>query len=248
MRVTRDRTFSSIQEEVRQFEPLLEASHDGVCISHDSNILLINQSCSSIFGRSSDEMVGTDIFDWLDFFDESSVSRWLEMQKKVYSHGLVKDIRFQQQSVAGQQKFSVNAYLHELKTIENEKIVVSIWRDISTEKSSEATLRRANIELEQRVLQQNKELRSERDNFSSLLETMADGVCITDQQGEIQYINRALEKDFGELKGCGCHEYFQGDQGKEYGELNEKVFGGKTLILYGIREKQEKYMTLLRHH
>lgn len=46
-------------------------------------------------------------------------------------------------------------------------------------------------------------------NFFSILESMTDGVCIMDNQRNIQYVNSSLKNDFGPfLKGQKCYSYF----------------------------------------
>jgi two-component system sensor kinase FixL len=52
-----------------------------------------------------------------------------------------------------------------------------------------------------------EKLARERDNLLNVLEAMCDGVCITDREGNFQYINAAMKKDFGDPAGRKCYEY-----------------------------------------
>jgi len=72
-------------------------------------------------------------------------------------------------------------------------------------------------------------LKRERDNLSSIFEAMNDGVYITDQQYDIQYVNRVLQKEYGPWKGIKCYTYFH-----DRTEIcpwcpNQKVFAGETV-------------------
>ncbi len=69
----------------------------------------------------------------------------------------------------------------------------------------------------------------ERDNLKNIFEAMKDGIYIVNQQYDIQYVNPALEKDFGIYEGRKCYEYFH-----ERTEIcpwckNPEVFTGKTV-------------------
>ncbi|MEJ2718785.1 MAG: PAS domain S-box protein [Deltaproteobacteria bacterium] len=50
-------------------------------------------------------------------------------------------------------------------------------------------------------------LRTERDNLVNILDAMPDGVYISNQEYDIQYVNSAIERDFGPWRGRKCHEY-----------------------------------------
>jgi len=94
---------------------------------------------------------------------------------------------------------------------------------------AERMLREAQTELEKRVRERtaellalNKELEEEvrqrktaeesvlreKENLERVFEAMEDGVHIVDQQYEIQYVNRSLEKDMGPVQGRKCYAYF----------------------------------------
>ncbi len=51
-------------------------------------------------------------------------------------------------------------------------------------------------------------LQLEPNKLKIILDTMQDGVYIVSRQHEIEYINSAVEKEFGPVKGLKCHEYF----------------------------------------
>ncbi|WP_052263286.1 PAS domain-containing sensor histidine kinase [Geobacter pickeringii] len=53
-------------------------------------------------------------------------------------------------------------------------------------------------------------LKLERNKLRGILDAMEDGVYIVNQRYEIEYINSALEREFGPVAGRKCYEYFSG--------------------------------------
>jgi len=94
-------------------------------------------------------------------------------------------------------------------------------------------------ELEQRVKELQEEaldrqwleeaLRVESNNLINILNSMADGVCIVNQQYDIEYVNPALTKDFGRVEGRKCYEYFHDRKEVCPWCKNQDVFAGKTV-------------------
>lgn len=74
-----------------------------------------------------------------------------------------------------------------------------------------------------------RELNLERNKFRGILNAMPDGVYMINENYEIEYINPALAKEFGPLRGNKCYEYLHDK--KEICEWckNKKVFEGKSV-------------------
>lgn len=53
-------------------------------------------------------------------------------------------------------------------------------------------------------------LQREHNRMRDILDAMQDGVCIVNQEHEIEYANSALEREFGPVAGRKCHEYLHG--------------------------------------
>jgi len=90
----------------------------------------------------------------------------------------------------------------------------------------------ANEQLEQEIegrKQIEKILQLERNKLKSILETMNNGVYIVNQNYDIQYINPALEKEFGPANGQKCHEYFHDLPEVCSWCKNQEVFAGKSV-------------------
>jgi len=75
--------------------------------------------------------------------------------------------------------------------IRGESIIQSLFRDITERKQAEQTLQ------------------TERNKFSSILNAMPSGVYIVNKQFDIEYVNPAIEKEFGPIKERKCYSYFQ---------------------------------------
>ena len=89
------------------------------------------------------------------------------------------------------------------------------------------------------------ERRRERDNIIHILEAMEDGVCIINQQYTIEYLNLALETQFGSPEGCKCYEYFQNRKEVCPWCQNQGVFDGKTIRWEGFFSKNQKTYDLI---
>ena len=72
-------------------------------------------------------------------------------------------------------------------------------------------------------------LRIERDNLTSILESMEDGVYIVNQQYDIQYVNSVLKNDFGSFEGRKCYKYFHDLDDVCPWCKNPDVFAGETV-------------------
>ena len=72
-------------------------------------------------------------------------------------------------------------------------------------------------------------LSRERDNLTSILDTMQDAIYIVDHSRHILYTNPAMRRQFGEPRGRVCHQYLHGSGVPCDDCLFEEVASGKTL-------------------
>lgn len=73
------------------------------------------------------------------------------------------------------------------------------------------------------------ELQLERNKLRGILDAMEDGVYIVNQHHCIEYINGALEREFGPVGGRRCHEYFHGHTEPCTFCKMQEVFSGKSV-------------------
>jgi len=57
------------------------------------------------------------------------------------------------------------------------------------------------------LLQSREAIATQRDQIANILNTMVDGIYISDQQYNIEFVNRALETQFGAVEGRKCYQY-----------------------------------------
>lgn len=74
-----------------------------------------------------------------------------------------------------------------------------------------------------------KELHVASDNLFNILASMEDGVYIVNQEYDIQYVNPAIEKEFGPIDKRKCYEYFHDREEVCPWCKNPEVFAGKTV-------------------
>ena len=73
------------------------------------------------------------------------------------------------------------------------------------------------------------QLTAECENLRGILNAMEDGVYIVDERHEIEYINPALQKEFGPIDSRKCYEYFHNRRSVCPWCKNEAVFAGRTV-------------------
>lgn len=74
-----------------------------------------------------------------------------------------------------------------------------------------------------------EKIKIERNRLKTILHTMPDGILIISRDYDIQYINPALEKDFGPVRTQKCYEYFHGRKNACYWCNNAEVLAGNTV-------------------
>lgn len=74
-----------------------------------------------------------------------------------------------------------------------------------------------------------EKVKLERNRLKTILDNLSDGVLIVGKDYHIQYINPALEKDFGPVQGRKCHQYFHGLRNACSWCRNSEVLAGNSL-------------------
>src|SRR3990167_3365838 len=72
-------------------------------------------------------------------------------------------------------------------------------------------------------------LAADRTRLLGILDVLPDGVYIVSQGFDIEYLNPALEREFGPIQGRKCYEYFHGRSSRCDWCKNQEVFAGKTV-------------------
>ena len=92
--------------------------------------------------------------------------------------------------------------------------VVLTWTDISEIKRMQSLA---------------EQLAADRTRLLGILDVLPDGVYIVSQGFDIEYLNPALEREFGPIQGRKCYEYFHGRSSRCDWCKNQEVFAGKTV-------------------
>jgi PAS domain S-box-containing protein len=89
-------------------------------------------------------------------------------------------------------------------------------------------------------------LQIERDNLSNTFQALVDGIYIVNQRFEIQFVHKALEKDFGPWKeGDKCYKYFHARNEPCTWCKNQEVWEGKTVQWEWYSDKNDKTYELV---
>jgi PAS domain S-box-containing protein len=242
-------TWESLEESKERFQSLAQTANDAiVSADHSGDILFWNNAAERIFGHSAMEMIGRPVTIIMpERFREThqngmkratSTGTPTIVGKTVEVVGLTKDGR----------EFPMEISLATWRA-RGSVFFTGILRDISKRKGVEEELRkhsdlleklvaertaqlsRANEQLQQEIVERKEseeELQLERHKLKSILDGMSDGVYVIDQQYEFEYINAALEKDFGPVNGRKCYDYFYDRTEVCLGCENQKVFAGES--------------------
>ena len=88
-------------------------------------------------------------------------------------------------------------------------------------------------------------LQHERDKLTAILDSMQDGVYIVNENYDVEYLNPVLIKEFGELEGKKCYEYFHDRNEACPWCKNSDVFAGKTVRWQWSSAKNHKTYDLI---
>jgi PAS domain S-box-containing protein len=87
-------------------------------------------------------------------------------------------------------------------------------------------------------------LQGERDKLMNILDVMADGACIVNQDYDIEYINPVIEREFGPIKGRKCYSYFHNRKEVCPWCKNPELFAGNSIRWEWYSSKNNKYYDL----
>jgi PAS domain S-box-containing protein len=80
-----------------------------------------------------------------------------------------------------------------------------------------------------KLKQSERSLRKERETMVSILDSMDDCVYIVDVNGDIQYVNPAMRRNFGQVEGRKCYEFLYNRKDRCPWCMNKEVYSGKSV-------------------
>jgi len=145
-----------IRQTVKFFETLLSVSSDGIVITDSTHTIIeVNESFCTFFARERRDVIKTNMFCWLEQLDANALSRWSEMEKKVFLDGFFRNAEFGMTTKNKVRHFNVNAFLLEPFGGEEPGVIISIWQDITERKLEQEALRQKTHDSEERVKELN---------------------------------------------------------------------------------------------
>ena len=192
----------------------------------DGLISRSNAAAHRLFGYSKESLTKLKV---LDLCPEDPVR--LDAAKKIInritSGESIKDVELQLKHSDGRLKW-ISLSTEPVKNANGDITQIgAVAMDISDRKRAEKTRR------------------SQRDNLMNILDSMADGVYIINQEYEIEYANPPLVKEFGPFAGKTCYNYLaHRDTVCPYCK-NKEVFAGKTVHWQWFSPKNKRTYDLM---
>ncbi|MBF0487694.1 MAG: PAS domain S-box protein [Nitrospirae bacterium] len=199
-----------LAEAVERFRTAFEFSTVGAAItSPEKGWIEVNDEVTEMFGYSKDELRGMT---------------WAEI---TYPDDIEPDVTSFNRVLSGE----INGYNLEKRFIHKNGSIIYTMLFINCKRRADGSVDYliAIIEDITGSKRMEEELRTERDKLKSIMDTMEDGVYIATKEHEIYFINRALMRDFGEVKGRKCYEYFHDKSEPCAWCKNADVFSGKSV-------------------
>src|SRR4030042_1305673 len=159
-----------------QYRTVVEGALDGICmIGGDYRFKDVNESLAEIQGCRREELIGTDLRDYLDEESRTLLADRAAQQKK----GIKLSAYFQLNIIRKDGEVrSTEISARNIKDSKGDVNTIVILKDITERKKAE------------------RELNASKANFLNIVENSIDGVIVVDHQGYIHYVNPVAESLF----------------------------------------------------
>ncbi|HEX7627593.1 MAG TPA: PAS domain S-box protein, partial [Candidatus Methanoperedens sp.] len=188
----------NLQQTVKFFEKLLRASADGIVITDSAkNIIFVNEKFCKFFASKIHDVIETNLFIWLEKLDPDARDIWKGLESQTNKNGLANNVEFAMKTTEGMRYFSVNSSLLDKIDIEEEGLIISIWRDDTEHKVAQEALLKAHDDLEMRVIERTEELQESERKYRRLFEYSNDIILQVDSFGKVVAINNKIKETLG---------------------------------------------------
>jgi len=189
---------------------------------------IFNERWANIIGYTLEEISPVSIETWIKFTHPDDLEVSNELLKKHFSNELD---------------------LYECEARMKHKDGTWVWvldrgRVISRTKNGKPLMMMGTHQDITERKQAEENLISEHNRVSSILDVIPSGIYIVSQQGNIEYINPAIQEAFGPINGQKCYEYFHNLTQHCPWCKNKDVFSGKSVRWEWYSEKNQKYYDL----
>jgi len=194
------------EEKIKLFSEAIAGAIDAIAITDMEGVITyVNHAKEKMYGYEKGELIGKHV---------SVLNPKLEMVEEMIST-LMETGSWNGEILQQKKNKETFPALLALSTVRDEKgnpiAMMGAVRDITERKRAK------------------KVLKVERDKLTAILDSMADGVYIVNQENDIEYINPVLQKEFGPVKENKCYEYFHDRKEVCPWCKNQDVFAGKTV-------------------
>ncbi|MCK5616840.1 PAS domain S-box protein, partial [Candidatus Pacearchaeota archaeon] len=203
-------TEEKLRESEERYRGLYESSIDGIASSDmEGNFVGCNQAYADMLGYTQEELFNLS-------YKDITPSKWYYVDAQIVAGKILQ---------RGYSDEWEKEYIRKDGTIFPASVRVWLIKDKEGNPTGMWDIIRDITERKQAE----QELHRERDKSISILESMADGVYIVNQNYDIEYVNSILKQEFGLPEGRKCYEYFH-----DRNEIcpwckNQEVFTGKTV-------------------
>jgi PAS domain S-box-containing protein len=164
----------------------------------DYIFLEVNQAFEALTGLKREKIIGKKVTKVL-LGIENDPADWIGVYGKVALTG--EYLQFENHAATLGKWFKVSAYCPE------KGYFVTIFEDITERKKVEEALKKANEELEKKVLQRTVEVSRERQRLYNVLETLPVYVILLDKDYRVPFANKVFRERFGESHGKRCYNF-----------------------------------------
>ena len=191
-------------------------------VDREGIVTFMNKNCESTIGLKASQVIGKPL---VSFFHPEDIPVVLDTLQRTVEGQL----HSFQARINQERGDPVVLGMEMVPSYEDGKVtgVIASGRDVTEQKRIEHALQ------------------LERSRFKSILDSMEEGIFIINRQHEIEYINPAIEKEFGPVKGRKCYEYFCDLPGVCSLCRSDQIFAGKTLRGEWVSHRSGKAYDLL---
>ena len=213
------RLLQQLRESEKKYSTLIQNSPDIIyTLDPEGEFTFVGGAVESLLGFSPQELLGKH-FSYV-VYPKDTDRVWWHFNERRTGERATKRFELYLMTKAGKPKpFDIDYLPTELKAFGVYDRPVSVKdktflgtygvaRDITERKRAEEALQKAKAELEVRVDERTKELRSERDKFQGMLSALGEGVDIVNRDCIIEYQNEVLRRRFGDKRGERCHHAY----------------------------------------
>ncbi|MBF0552919.1 MAG: PAS domain S-box protein [Nitrospirae bacterium] len=208
------RNISKRKKAAADLDTFFTISHDMMCIADTNGYFRkVNPMFEKTLGFTSEELMSRP---FIEFVHPDDRQKTLDETLKL-SHG-IPTAHFENRYVCKDGTYRDISWV----SSPDAGLIYATARDITEKKKIE------------------EEIKVERDKLLSIMETIDDGIYITSINGELEYVNPVLEREFGVITRRKCYEYFHGKQEPCPWCRRQEVFSGQTIHWQWYYPRNEK--------